>query len=130
VVVVVQRRTMAIFVAMRRRQCHTTPSPHTAMSETDDFFSPRFENTFRESSNLSHCEGGWPWLKKTDNIFISEEETNHILCPRHNIILSTIPTSKKHHGHFILFDQKAVVDLRFSFSRTSQMLCLVDKHEN
>jgi hypothetical protein len=55
----------------------TTPSPplvlrrldpHTAMSEHRRFFlSPIRKDLLRKRSNPSHCEGGFPQLKKTDN---------------------------------------------------------------
>ena len=55
----------------------TTPSPPPVRHgdsiptrlclKNDDFFSPRFKSPSEKAFKPDRCEGGWLWLKKTDN---------------------------------------------------------------
>ncbi len=61
-------RQMPLLRPHRRPCCHGDSIPTRLCLKNDDFFSPRFKSPSEKAFTPDRCEGGWLWLKKTDNI--------------------------------------------------------------
>ena len=72
-------RQMPLLRPHRRPCCHGDSIPTRLCLKNDDFFSPRFKSPSEKAFKPDRCEGGWLWLKKTDNILLKGEAPQLIL---------------------------------------------------